>query len=229
VSTVLYAYRIKRSELWPLAEALRERYLEVSPLAELVNEYVPRMDEEQREDFRKRFFDPTNEFVHDMSRADLILYEEDAEHFLLRFAEYGWFGYEQLDRELSPWAVSSGWVDRIEQVIVDNRSDQDLDRDARNMPAADLVDELVRSRHYLLVRLLEPSDLRNLFYALRPDEDAEPLDTKDLDELVHGHPPIQPCANCGSREMKVDFSDGLSVRCADCGRERRRDGSLLEA
>jgi len=229
VSTVLYSYRIRRSELWPLVEGLRERYLSDSPLARLLAAYVPRLDEEQRVEFRRRFFDEADEFVAGLSKADLVVYEEDAEHYLLRFSEYGWFGYEQLDGELSEWAASSGWADRVEPVVVDSRSDDDLARDERNMPAADLVDRLVRERRYLLARLLEPSDLRDLFHRLRPEEGAEPLDAKDLDELVHGQPPILPCASCGERELSVNLDDGLSIRCASCGAERRRDGSLIVA
>jgi hypothetical protein len=229
VSTVLYSYRLKRQDLWELAEALRERYLAEGAMARLLREYVPRMDEEQREQFRQRFFDPANEFVADMSRADLILYEEDPDHFLIRFSEYGWFGYESLDSELSPWARESGWAERLEQVIVDNRSDSDLARDKRNMPAADLVDDLVRARRYLLVRLLEPGDLRNLFYSLRPEEGAEPLDDKDLDWLQSGHKPVQPCPNCGSKELTAEPEHWMEIRCGGCGVARTPSGALREA
>lgn len=228
MSTVLYSYRIKRSDLWPLAEALRERYLSVSPLARLLRDFMPRMDEQQQTDFRRRFFDQGNDYVRELASADLVLYEEDDDYFLLRFSEYGWFGYEQLDRDLSQWVADSGWTERVEQVIVDNRSDANLAGDKRNMPAADLVDQLVRKRHYLLVRLLEPSDLRSLSYELQPQTGLEPLDAKDLDELVSGHPPILPCIRCGSRELKAELENGFSIRCSSCGAERRRDGSLIE-
>jgi hypothetical protein len=161
MSTVMYAYRIAKDDLWPFVESVRRLYATQSELGMAGSKLAAAFIEadrraepdEQQLDRIISSFDQLTESMDSEQTVELVLYDE-GDTWLFRVAERGWFFLDHHDEH--DWPITP--------VFYDNRSDDMFAETEANYEVARWMDRQAMARRYLLASVFDRDALHDVFW-----------------------------------------------------------------
>jgi hypothetical protein len=148
MSTVMYAFRIKKDDWWDFASKAKEFYIETGlvskGLANLRN--GPAKSRQKFNTLRSSL-----DLLLEIDGAELQVFDENEEHYLFRVLEKGYRfmnNFQKMDWPIHP-------------VFYDNRADVP-EEDEANEKVADWLDEEIQHHRYFIYPLVAKNDLARM-------------------------------------------------------------------
>jgi len=143
MSTVMYAYRVPNSQLWPFLDALRAYYVENDMAYKIMRQI--RTDPQAAYTKARMWANRTDLYV-------TVQLFQDGDTWLLRVLEDGYFF-------LNHWQQFTAY---LTPVFYDDRTDVPPAEEA-NEPIAERLDAQIASKHYLLAVIVDRDEMLRYF------------------------------------------------------------------